>query len=932
MGKILKPPSYNTQLALGHPIAQGKQLAWLTNELTGTNLYDSSRHGNDGTISGGTWVNGKLSLDGSNDEISLARISGLTDWSVHLRFTPDDVTSISRTLLDQGDIFIGQIDDDIIYGATDTLNITYSGTVSAVLSAGAPVDIFVTRSGTTITCFVYDANGALSTGSFTATGTPKSDATNLVIGAPSRTAFVYPVLIPASLTAEKGLLITASDDLQISRGSAPLNPGVDYENLNGNQGTLEFWIRPNWNGDDDPQRYFFDMVSGSNRIRVRKREAFNDLRFEINDKDGDNHDVSHDISDWDAGTWYHVVCTWDFNADAMALYTNGTVRDNTGHGLSSDSLDAIGATYYIGQDVTGSDQMNAAIKYHIRNRPITVAEITALYAAGAGHLDTTVVGSDTVAYDDFTNQTAQIVFRHRGQSVTATTASQLTVAEAVGGRSWGNNDDVVVSDATGFKVTAKINEPGGILTTDTTLDLDGISPASLAKVGVSMFSDGTYYAQGGDVLDIVAEDFEIDFWIRQDGDPGTSYIMTKLNNFGSPSVRWGVIFDSSGNLSIRVDDDTNDAFFGYDITPFLDDRWHHYHYFADRSDISLCTIAIDGVAVSPFTSGVFPVNTLTNTEDFTIGATDVGSGIHEGYLKFVKIHIGGTMATAAQILYAATHPGDVSGSSWTADGTREYWLFDENTGTTITAGVTSPGNDLTLSDAAAWNQQAFISLNRLADGNMENGGIGAWTIVATPTLVDKETDTDSDSQSLHIVSAADNDGVSQAISASNGDKFYLAQRHKVTAGSFEVNVTNGGGGIETGIADASWTALEKIITATGNLTFQWLGEAAGDDWNISKASILSCVAGNALVAGTRYTRVFNVDTSNVGAEWSGLGSDATEVQAGDLYIVDDTATASTAIRTRNFAAGDVDGVAIWDRALSAVEVKRVRDFPYEDVA
>ena len=196
-------------------------------------------------------------------------------------------------------------------------------------------------------------------------------------------------------------------------------------------------------------------------------------------------------------------------------------------------------------------------------------------------------------------------------------------------------------------------------------------------------------------------------------------------------------------------------------------------------------------------------------------------------------------------------------------------------------------------------QEAYVSKNLLADGDMENGGIGAWTVVGTPTTVDKETDTDSDTKSLHILSAADDDGVSQTITASNGDKFYLCQRHKVTAGSFEVNVTNGGGGIETGINDASWTELEKIISATGNLTFQWLGEAAADDFNISKATIQQCVAGDALVAGTYYTLV-NVDGGAVGAAWSGLGSDAAEVGSGDLYVVLDEADASTETKTPGF--------------------------------
>ena len=56
--------------------------------------------------------------------------------------------------------------------------------------------------------------------------------------------------------------------------------------------------------------------------------------------------------------------------------------------------------------------------------------------------------------------------------------------------------------------------------------------------------------------------------------------------------------------------------------------------------------------------------------------------------------------------------------------------------------------------------------------------------------------------------------------------------------------------------------------------------------------MLKCVPGDSLDADTYYTLIYNADTSVTGAAWSGFGSDATEVAAGDLYVRVDTKAAT----------------------------------------
>ena len=116
------------------------------------------------------------------------------------------------------------------------------------------------------------------------------------------------------------------------------------------------------------------------------------------DKDDDDHITEYDVASvWTAGTWYHIVLTWNFNTNSMILYTAGTQRDNTPDvALSSDSIDDVGNNLYFGQNLNNLYQFNGTIAGRILNRPLTSTEVTALYNSGNGSTDTFTVTPDTV--------------------------------------------------------------------------------------------------------------------------------------------------------------------------------------------------------------------------------------------------------------------------------------------------------------------------------------------------------------------------------------------------------------------------------------------------------------------------------------------------------------------------------------------------------
>ena len=214
----------------------------------------------------------------------------------------------------------------------------------------------------------------------------------------------YRNLGPSALTGEKGVIISKSDNLQYTRGSKTQNnESVVYENLNPHQGTLEFWVRPNWNGDDGVEHFiFYEYGNSSNHLYLRKGSN-NTLYFRIV-AGGTVTYISSSTTSWTAGTWYHVVATWDSNntvggSDYSRIYVNGSA---TGQTSALGTAILVESNFDIGHQASGS-QFNGTIAGRILNRPITSTEVTALYNSGNGSQDTFTVTPDCVWMGTFSD-------------------------------------------------------------------------------------------------------------------------------------------------------------------------------------------------------------------------------------------------------------------------------------------------------------------------------------------------------------------------------------------------------------------------------------------------------------------------------------------------------------------------------------------------
>lgn len=599
----------------------------------------------------------------------------------------------------------------------------------------------------------------------------------------------YRGMTPANLTSNKGLNITNSDNYQYSRGSRTDNAeSVVYENFDLHQGTLEFWVRPNWDGGDGEAYMFFDIaVSGTkNRIAFYKKSANDNIALLIRDKDNDSHIVEYDISSaWTAGDWYHIIATWDFNADSMVLYEAGMQRDNTPDAaLSSDSINAFPVNFNIGQSYTQSSQLNGIIAGRILNRPLTSTEVTALYNGGDGHTDTFTVTPDTVWMGTYSDNSTDVIFQHRGQLVVTTTEDDVTVAESIGNRSWTNGDRVVIYDGTGYKKETTIDDvPSGT-------NIPVTNTADLNKVGVSLDFNAAYNAVAANngIHDITTEDIGISAWIRMDTgiQASTTYILQKRLNAAGSGYQLNMTSGDSCVLALFMIDAENDVFTMSGNTALNDNKWHHIAVIMDRSNLANCKIYLDGYedgTTNKDNAAALAAadESLTNTGIFTLGSRTDDSNYFDGQIRDVilaypvDIMAAGEMGASGEILTLATGTRDLS-----TVNSEDYWTCNDDAADTVVT-----GNNINLIASANTNtfstQSAFISRNLIPDSGMENGGIGAITSINAANIAKDTSIIKFDTRSKKITAAASPGYTHLSITVAANENYFFSGWEKGSA-------------------------------------------------------------------------------------------------------------------------------------------------------
>lgn len=159
-------------------------------------------------------------------------------------------------------------------------------------------------------------------------------------------------------------------------------------NLDSREGTIEFWVQPNWDGSAKDIRVFFEAGDNFNNGIFLSKDGASNLRFlqwgddpttpavEVTTERG----LGFSGLNWVKGQWYHIAATWKGATRELAFYLNGELMQSATNGVN---LPKVSTTFFvIGAEIDNSHPAAAAIdELRIYNTMRTAQQIWQDYQA-----------------------------------------------------------------------------------------------------------------------------------------------------------------------------------------------------------------------------------------------------------------------------------------------------------------------------------------------------------------------------------------------------------------------------------------------------------------------------------------------------------------------------------------------------------------------
>jgi hypothetical protein len=184
--------------------------------------------------------------------------------------------------------------------------------------------------------------------------------------------------------------------------------------LDSQQGTIEFWIKPDWQGDDGKTRVLLEAGRAFNNGLLMQIDGANNLRLMLWGDDPTTsasetnveRGVATNTSQWTSGQWQHVAATWNGQRREMALYVDGKLFDSRNDGVRLASFSQ--PEFKIGSRAGGDSCRATLDNLHISGRARTASEISAAYEATLG-LEKLRLEPATLALDPAQRRTLRVV-------------------------------------------------------------------------------------------------------------------------------------------------------------------------------------------------------------------------------------------------------------------------------------------------------------------------------------------------------------------------------------------------------------------------------------------------------------------------------------------------------------------------------------------
>jgi hypothetical protein len=134
-------------------------------------------------------------------------------------------------------------------------------------------------------------------------------------------------------------------------------------NIASTQGAVEFWFRPNWNGDDGGNHTLFWWGEDPVFFHLRK-DGISNLVFD-RFFDGGSCGAPVNVADWKAGEWHHLAFTWE--GTAMVLYVDGRV---VAQAICEGVANPGASSFYVGSGIGGNQSVDGIIdEFRISDMP-----------------------------------------------------------------------------------------------------------------------------------------------------------------------------------------------------------------------------------------------------------------------------------------------------------------------------------------------------------------------------------------------------------------------------------------------------------------------------------------------------------------------------------------------------------------------------------
>jgi hypothetical protein len=153
-------------------------------------------------------------------------------------------------------------------------------------------------------------------------------------------------------------------------------------NLDPREGTIEFWVKPDWAGTNKDVRVFFEAGDNFNKGLLISKDGASNLRFLQWGDDpstpaveiGTERGLGISGASWMNGQWYHMAVAWKGATRELALYLNGEVVQTANNGVN---LTSFSTTYFaLGSEIDNTHAAMVALdELRIFSRMRTAGEI-----------------------------------------------------------------------------------------------------------------------------------------------------------------------------------------------------------------------------------------------------------------------------------------------------------------------------------------------------------------------------------------------------------------------------------------------------------------------------------------------------------------------------------------------------------------------------